>query len=187
MCDEPQVIDPFPNIGETAPSLEYRALNCEVTDATHHAKGTRVKTRLINFRKEVSLKANAHARLPRAAPGTGKEWPPCAKLTIVKGPGKGRCFPIENSVVNIGRDSDQELQIDFGDTSISRKDHASIAYYDEHVGFLIREGMRPNPVFLNGRTVGGDQSLRQGDLIQVGATVLQFSGALHHSQSEKKL
>ena len=101
---------------------------------------------------------------------------PLGQLAIVEGAGRGKCFALTHKTASrIGRGDNQEIQLAFGDNSVSRTSHATIVYYGEHYGFLIRDGRKANPVFLNGRALSQDEYLVNGDLIRVGETTLRFT------------
>ena len=74
-----------------------------------------------------------------------------------------------------GRGDGQEVQLAFGDEFVSREGHATIIFYGERDGFILRDGGKANPVLVNGASVRGDQQLRFGDIICIGETALLFS------------
>ncbi|MDU8945962.1 FHA domain-containing protein, partial [Ovoidimarina sediminis] len=41
----------------------------------------------------------------------------------------------------------------------------------------IRDGLKPNPIHVNGHVLSGEDSLFDGDVIQIGETTLQFAEA----------
>lgn len=135
-------------------------------------QGGRERTRFLNFKKSQPMRipgvsADDLARLRARSRGL-------ATLTITDGPGEGKTFAIDKPVVNIGRGDSQDIQINFGDDAISREGHASIAYYGRGTGFVIRDGLKPNPVFLNDRPLQVETTLDHGDVIQIGETLLVF-------------
>ena len=75
----------------------------------------------------------------------------------------------------IGRGDDQAICLDFGDTSISRDNHASIAFDDESGQFFLGHGGKSNIVRLNGRPVLSTEDLGNGDEIRLGETTLKFT------------
>jgi len=64
--------------------------------------------------------------------------------------------------------------LDLGDTSISREQHAAIAYDEEANGFFLGHGGKSNIVRLNGRPVLSTEDLQNGDMIRIGETTLRF-------------
>ena len=63
---------------------------------------------------------------------------------------------------------------DFGDTSISRNNHAAVAYDDEQGKFFLGHGGKSNLVRLNGRPVLSTEEMSNGDQIRIGETTLKF-------------
>ena len=99
---------------------------------------------------------------------------PVGWIAVVDGPGRGATFALGNGVSTIGRGAGQSLQLDFGDTSISRENHASLAYDPETRGFYLGHGGKANLVRLNGKPVLSTETLRNGDEIRLGETRLRF-------------
>ncbi len=135
------------------------------------AETGRETTRFLHFKRPNSkVGPDTLERLSRSgAKSRGIAW-----LAIIEGPGEGNIFPIDKPFVNVGRCESQDIQINFGDDSISRQGHISIAYYGRETGFVIRDGLKPNPVLLNERALQGEHDLQHGDRICIGETTLQF-------------
>ena len=93
---------------------------------------------------------------------------------MVEGPGRGASFSVGAGVATIGRGEGQTIQLDYGDTSISRDNHAAVAYDDEQNRFFVGHGGKSNIVRRNGNPVLSTEELENGDLIRVGKTVLRF-------------
>ncbi|MDU8943347.1 FHA domain-containing protein [Ovoidimarina sediminis] len=131
----------------------------------------RVKTRLLGFHK-----ADESADPIRAAEEGRATAPtfPVGWLIVVKGPGRGACFTLSAGASKIGRGEDQAVRLDFGDTSISRDNHAVVAYDDESKQFFIGHGGKANLVRLNDMPVLSTETLNDGDVIRIGETVLLF-------------
>lgn len=145
------------------------------------AGGDRVKTRLLGFnpgafgagRDPFALEAGDEEPGAGAARGQSCQFP-VGWLAVVKGPGRGHVFAIFSGVASIGRAEGQNVRLDFGDTSISRVSHASLAYDPEQNGFFFGHGGKANLVRLNGRPVLSTEPLQSGDEIRVGETTLRF-------------
>ena len=73
-----------------------------------------------------------------------------------------------------GRGEDQAIQLDFGDNSISRSNHAAIVYDTETHTFSLGHGGKKNIVRLNGKPVISNETLSSGDKIKIGETTLHF-------------
>ena len=95
-------------------------------------------------------------------------------VAITHGPGEGNTLPVFSRVCVIGRGEDQDIRLDFGDTSISRDKHAAIAFDDETCKFYLGHGGKSNLIRLNDRPVLSTEELRHGDTIRIGETTLRF-------------
>lgn len=95
-------------------------------------------------------------------------------LAVIDGPGRGSFAAIFEGMNSIGRGSDQATQIDFGDESISRADHAFITYDFQERTFHITHGGKANVVRLNDKPVLQPLQINSGDRIKVGNTTMQF-------------
>ncbi len=60
--------------------------------------------------------------------------------------------------------------------SISRSNHAAIAYDSEQRAFFLGHGGKANLVRLNDKPVLSTEEISDGDLIRIGETVLRFVG-----------
>lgn len=131
----------------------------------------RVKTRLLGFGGDMA------ARDPFAQPGTGSDRTrfPVGWLVIVAGPGRGHAFTLSPGVSQIGRGEDQTIRLDFGDTAISRSNHAAVAYDPEEGAFYLGHGGKANMVRLNNRPVLSTEPMSHGALIRIGETTLRFA------------
>ncbi len=133
----------------------------------------RVKTRLLGFGNAEGGEANpfdsaAENQKPAQA------LCPVGWMVLVGGPGRGNSFTLYNGVAQIGRGEDQAVRLDFGDTSISRSNHAAVAYDNQNKQFYLGHGGKTNLVRLNGKPVLSTEELESGALIQIGETTLQF-------------
>ena len=66
------------------------------------------------------------------------------------------------------------MRLDFGDTSISRDNHAVIAFDSEQCRFFMGHGGKANLVRLNDMPVLSTEALEDGDFIRIGETTLKF-------------
>ena len=99
---------------------------------------------------------------------------PAGWIVVVDGPGRGASFTLQVGVSQIGRGEEQAVRLDFGDTSISRNNHAAVAYDDEQGKFFLGHGGKSNLVRLNGMPVLSTEELTDGDEIRIGETTLKF-------------
>ena len=120
-----------------------------------------------------------HRRRVRGAEGIGAGGRPGAEfptgwIVVTEGPGRGACFTLGDGVSQIGRGEDQAIRLDFGDTSISRNNHAAVAFDPETGKFFLGHGGKSNLVRLNNRPVLSTEELASNDRIRIGETVLRF-------------
>jgi hypothetical protein len=88
-------------------------------------------------------------------------------FTVSGGPDQGKAFVIENFPALIGRGSDAAIRLD-SDLGVSRK-HAEI--YEQDSVLRIHDLQSTHGTLVNGVQIE-DQSLKPGDQIQVGLTIL---------------
>ena len=144
----------------------------EIAPPTSQRRSGRVKTRLLGFESSDGKTVDVFDRASEAErPDTRF---PVGWIVVVKGPGRGESFTLKAGVSPIGRDEDQAVQLDFGDTSVSRTNHASIAFDDEDKTFYIGHGGKSNLVRLNGKPLLSTETLKDGDLIRIGETTLRL-------------
>ncbi len=162
--DQNQVVDaaPEPSKPDAAPP-----------EATTRRAG-RTKTRLLGFEPsdgqvEDVLGAQEKQTAIAAVTLNAAGW-----LVVVDGPGRGHSMALGTGVSQIGRGDDQVIQLDFGDTSISRSNHASIAFDEEQRSFFLGHGGKANLVRLNGAPVLSTERVSHGDKIRIGETTLQL-------------
>lgn len=137
------------------------------------SRAGRVKTRLLGFSPAQAPGSDPFSRSAEgAAPGYTQF--PVGWLAVVHGPGRGAAFTLFSGVTVIGRGEDQTVRLDFGDNSISRDNHAAIAYDPEQKAFYIGHGGKANLVRRNGRPVLSTEELAAGDVIRIGETTLRF-------------
>ncbi len=161
--------EPAPeNIGEIAAAIPGRA----------GRSAGRVKTRLLGFQaddaQDVFEKSAERARSHPPEEPNAPTMFPAGWIVVVDGPGRGACFTLLPGVSQIGRGEDQAVRLDFGDTSISRNNHAAVAYDDEQGKFFLGHGGKSNLVRKNGMPVLSTEELQTGDEIRIGETSLKF-------------
>ena len=165
-----------PAMSRPAPDAEPSAPVDVTAPALGRAAGRagRVKTRLLGFNggQTPGLDPLATERERPHAPDTRF---PVGWLVVVKGPGRGEAFTLQTGVAQIGRGAGQQVRLDFGDNSISRENHAAIAYDPEQKAFFIGHGGKANLVRRNGRPVLSTEEMQAGDLIVIGETTLRFA------------
>ena len=140
------------------------------------ARSRRTKTRLIGFEQSDGAVVDLFNDAPAAAaaPKAKSVKFPVGWIVVVEGPGRGESFTMQSGMSQIGRGDDQAIQLDFGDNSISRSNHAAIVYDAETKEFLLGHGGKSNIVRLNNKPVISNETLKTGDHIKIGETVLRF-------------
>lgn len=93
-----------------------------------------------------------------------------AWVVVQNGRQEGRSFPLDRPAVRIGRDEHTDIGL-FGDMSVAR-DHAEIRREDGHYRLYPRG--QAGTTAINGKPVAAPVPLRDGDLIDLGATKLRF-------------
>lgn len=139
------------------------------------ARAGRVKTRLLGFNHRRNAASDPFAnRTQQSAAGITQF--PVGWLIVVDGPGEGSAFTLFDGVSQIGRGSDQTVCLDFGDNSISRENHAVVAYDSENKKFFLGHGGKTNLVRLENRPVLSTEEMVSGNEIRIGETTLRFVG-----------
>ncbi len=133
----------------------------------------RVKTRLLGFEHASDGNSNPfEAAAP--PPESGQEAFPTGWIVVTDGPGRGYSFTLRNGVSQIGRGEDQAIRLNMGDNSISRSNHAAVAFDHEQNKFFLGHGGKANLVRLNNEPLLCTEELSSGDLIKIGETSLRF-------------
>ena len=131
------------------------------------------KTRLIALERSEPQVIDLISNRKQAAKDTKNQFP-VGWLVVIGGPGQGRFFPLHSGLMQIGRGEDQQISLDFGDTTISRNNHASLVFDADSNQFFLGHGGKSNIVRLNQKPVLSDVILQDRDEIIVGETVLKI-------------
>lgn len=138
-------------------------------------------TRLVGFKKATDTASEGGSESKQPMTDTMK--PPAAQpfnpevgwLVVISGSGRGRSRPIFNQYNSVGREKSNRIPLDFGDETISRHKHATIAYDDRSRTFYISHGGESeNLVRVNGKVVLTPIELTAGDRIEIGHTTVVF-------------
>jgi hypothetical protein len=158
--------DPVPVVAPVAPAAV-------AATARSPARSRRTKTRLIGFESSDGDVVDLFNDAPRAAPNKGMKFP-VGWIAVTEGPGRGESFALMAGMSQIGRGEDQAVQLDFGDNSISRSNHAAIVFDPDSKEFLLGHGGKSNIVRLNSKPLISNEAIKSGDTIRIGETVLRF-------------
>lgn len=167
-----------PAVAEAAPldlsqGVSLDAVPGPVTGRASRRAG-RVKTRLLGFNRGAEDANDPFGQAPEATATAQRERFPVGWLVVVEGPGLGHAFSLFTGASVIGRGEDQVIRLDFGDTTISRQNHAAIAYDEEQNKFYLGHGGKSNIIRRNARPVLSTEELHHADLIRIGETTLRF-------------
>ncbi|MEM9125938.1 MAG: FHA domain-containing protein [Pseudomonadota bacterium] len=137
---------------------------------------SRVKTTFLGFeRADTHVQELIETAEPVAKTEVAQQTFPVGWLVVTTGPGRGASMALTEGLMQIGRNDDQAIQLDFGDTGISRSNHAVIAYDPEDRKCYIGHGGKANLVRLNGKPVLSTVPLSSGDLIRISETTIRFT------------
>jgi signal transduction histidine kinase len=95
-----------------------------------------------------------------------------ASLFVVRGQDQGKHFHLEPGVNKIGRDRQSEIQLHDSESS---RHHAEIRSNPEQ-GFELTDLQSSNGTAINGQRVDQPKTLKSGDRIEIGSTLLIFTG-----------
>lgn len=96
-----------------------------------------------------------------------------ASLTCLTGLDLGRCFALAEHSQDIGRGAHAQLRL--RDRSMSRA-HARVRRQGE--GFWVEDLGSPNGLYLNGHRLRGEALLSDGDVLELGQTLLRYQAPL---------
>jgi hypothetical protein len=124
--------------------------------------------------------ASEGAASSSAAPSPGganaSKDPVVGWLVVMKGPGRGNSVQLGYGWNSIGRDTSQRVCLDYGDSQITRLNHAKILYDPRGRKFSLTLGEGTNPTYVRGEALLAPTELQSGDQIQIGDTELLFVG-----------
>lgn len=93
-----------------------------------------------------------------------------ASLFVIQGSDQGRRYDLDDDAISLGRDNDNSIQLH--DSEVSRH-HAEVR--SDEAGFLLVDLNSSNGSFVNGNQIT-EQQLANGDRIQLGRTLMIFTG-----------
>ena len=95
-------------------------------------------------------------------------------LVVIAGPGQGNSVKLGHGMNSIGRSEGQRCRLDFGDTEISRKMHATVTYDPRGRKFYLMHGGGQNLTYVGDTPVLQPILLNGGEVIALGKTTLKF-------------
>lgn len=161
-----------PDRYEMTPDEPESVLKADTPRATR--RPTRTKTRLIGFDKSDGDVVDLFNPATKAAASVRAQFP-VGWIVVTDGPGRGECFALGVGMSQIGRGEDQAVQLDFGDSAISRTNHAAIVYDPKTHQFHLGHGGKANIVRINDKPLISNEMLKTGDMVQIGETTLRFA------------
>jgi pSer/pThr/pTyr-binding forkhead associated (FHA) protein len=97
----------------------------------------------------------------------------CSRLVVKRGPNAGSRYVLSEGVASVGRHPDSDLFLD--DVTVSRR-HAEVRRVDDH--YTVRDVGSLNGTYLNRDRIEDEQTIGNGDEIQVGKFRLIFLAEL---------
>jgi hypothetical protein len=94
-------------------------------------------------------------------------------LVCLNGYEKGKDFKLKSEKNFIGRDIDMDVCLE-GDNTVSRKNHAMIAYNPKNREFMITQGEGSGLVYVQNQAVYGPRPLKNFDIIEIGLSKYAF-------------
>lgn len=95
------------------------------------------------------------------------------ELVVTDGPDRGKHFPITKPTITMGRSGARQNDITLSDGTVSRE-HAKIICATAEKNYRLINESATNPARLNGNPIDA-AAIKEGDAIQIGATILKFS------------
>lgn len=164
-----------PNSVDQAPAPVTPIAVPRPVSARSGGRSGRVKTRILGFSGSDDAEPNPFSQ-PTRSPASDGAMYPVGWLIVIEGPGRGNAITLYDGVSQIGRGESQAVRLNFGDNSISRENHAAIAFDSEQNDFFIGHGGKANLVRLNKQPVLSTQKITSGDTVRIGETTLRFVG-----------
>ncbi|WP_425079622.1 FHA domain-containing protein [Ruegeria denitrificans] len=178
---EPEVVEvevaeaPAPEAQQVEETAEPVIEQVAPAPAPVEDRRSRVKTTFLGFeRADTHVQDLIESSEPLAKAEATQATFPVGWLVVTAGPGRGSSITLTEGLMQIGRNDDQAIQLDFGDTGISRSNHAVIAYDPEDRKCYLGHGGKANLVRLNGKPVLSTVALSSGDLIRISETSIRF-------------
>jgi len=133
-------------------------------------------TQIVGARKRSSA---AKSEEKGASPGSGDRGEPMDDpvvgwIVIVEGPGQGASLTLGYGMNSIGRAPSERICLDFGDSQVSRTNHAAVTYDPRGKKYFVAHGGGKNLTYLGDEPVLMPVELKGGEEIMIGDTKLRF-------------
>ncbi|MGB3621518.1 MAG: FHA domain-containing protein [Ketobacter sp.] len=126
-------------------------------------------------RKPISSSGQTEISAAESVDGADAMTDPVAGwLVVIQGPGKGNFVKLGYGQNSIGRSPNERVSVDFGDSQISRSNHAMVTYDPRGNRFYIQQGSGTNLAYVNEAPVLTPMELEPYSHILLGDTVLRF-------------
>ena len=112
---------------------------------------------------------DAPARAPDASPEHTAGW-----LMIIDGEGQGRLFGVSLGRNKVGRGAENEIQIDNGDSAISKSNHVTLAADPKTQRYYLIPGDSTNLAYVSDEPLLQPVEIEDKAVIQLGGTTLTF-------------
>jgi hypothetical protein len=93
-------------------------------------------------------------------------------LVVIAGPGLGSSFSLARGVNKLGREANQQVSLDFGDTDIAMEDHARLNFDEVTRSFHLEH--QNGDIWMSDQKLAEAMRLNTGDQFQIGETILHF-------------
>lgn len=104
---------------------------------------------------------------------TQEKAPLVGWLVCIEGKAKGNGYELKAGKNFIGRSSSMDVILE-GDNSVSRERHAIITFEPKSRRFIAQPGESRELFYLNDNVVLENMELKDGDMVQIGKTLLKF-------------
>lgn len=94
-------------------------------------------------------------------------------IVCIEGAEKGKDYRVAAKINSIGRGENMDICIK-GDTTISRENHARLAYDGKHNNFHLIPAESVNSIYVNDEPVYVPTKLKRGDIIELGESKFIF-------------
>ncbi|MCB1734352.1 MAG: FHA domain-containing protein [Gammaproteobacteria bacterium] len=134
------------------------------------------ETRVFRRSRRAHSEATNGAEVSTEAEATSQfmDDPVVGWLAIVEGPGQGTAVALGSGLNTLGRSDDSRVPLNYGDTQLSRENHATVTYDPRGRKFYLQHGGGKNLTYLNDAPVLTPVEIVANQDIVLGNTRLRF-------------